>query len=328
MIVAMRARLDLVGAAAAGLFGLAVAFTPPVSSGAVPTSLPTFVAVTPSGKMALYSSLTGARVKTLATLPSNAFTDNDLAYAPDGSSVYFTLIPPRRKRAFSLRLMRLDVKTGRQSFVADGAQPALSNDAKQLAYGAFPQGLAVRDLATGGTRTIALTQLGKSAELLNASIRWLADGSDVAIVPSAAAWDLMGTPPKLRWCGTSQSRPVVVFVHVPSPPAPLTAVCVHLAGPALGGLVVLGGSPTFPHAVLIATDVGDKTIVEKVTQTGMVTPMLNIPDSLPQSFDPSGTHLLYVAGHKPPLLTEATITNGKLTSGPWHESANLGALAW
>lgn len=128
MIVAMRTRLDLVGLAVTGLVGLAVAFTPPVSSGAVPTPLRTFVAVSSSGKIALYSSLTGERVKTLATSPSHLFTDNGLAYAPDGSSVYFTLIPSRRERALSLRLMRLDVQTGRQRFVADGAQPALSND--------------------------------------------------------------------------------------------------------------------------------------------------------------------------------------------------------
>lgn len=80
--------------------------------------------------------------------------------------------------------------------------------------------------------------------------------------------------------------------------------------------------------MLAATDIGDKTVVEKIAETGAITAMLTIPDALPQSFDPSGTHLIYVAGHKPPLLTEATITNGKLTSGPWRASANVGALAW
>jgi hypothetical protein len=45
--------------------------------------------------------------------------------------------------------MRLHVATSRESFIADGAQSALSNDGKQLAYGAAPRALAVRDLATG-----------------------------------------------------------------------------------------------------------------------------------------------------------------------------------
>ena len=102
--------------------------------------------------------------------------------------MYFTLIPPG-KRAVSLRLMRLDTATGRQTFIARGAQPALSEDGTRLAYGAWPQGLAVRDLATGQTRKIRLVALGQAAELMNASIGWLGDGSDIAIVPSPTIWD-------------------------------------------------------------------------------------------------------------------------------------------
>ena len=327
MMLAMRARLVLV--ALAVLSGFAVALTPVVARAADATPLPTFVAIASNGRVSLYSSSTGAPVRTLVSLGPNVFTDNGLAYAPDGSAVYFTsLIPRHRTRTFSLSLMRLDVKTGQQTFVADGAQPALNNDGTQLAYGAFPQGLAVRDLATGKTRTIALTRLGKAAELINASIRWLADGSDVAIVPTATAWDLVGTPPKLRWCGTSQSRPVVVFVHVPPPPARLTAVCVHLAGPAFGGIVALAGSPASPRALLLATDPGDETVVEQITEAGVITPMLTIPNSSPQSFNPSGTQLIYVSGHRPPTLTEATIAKGKLGRARWHAPTNLGALAW
>lgn len=101
--------------------------------------------------------------------------------------------------------MRLEVATGRQAFIADGAQPALSNDGTQLAYAASPRGLAVRDLATGHTRTIGLDQLGTAANLLNATIGWLGDGSDLAIIPKPTAWDLMGPPPKLHWCGTTQT---------------------------------------------------------------------------------------------------------------------------
>jgi hypothetical protein len=77
--------------------------------------------------------------------------------------VYFTLIPQHASRHFSLRVIRLDVATGRQTFIADGAQPATSGDGTQLAYGASPRGMAVWDLATGQTRTIGLAQLGRAA---------------------------------------------------------------------------------------------------------------------------------------------------------------------
>ena len=281
--------------------------------------------------MSVYLSSTGALVRRLASFSDNVFTSNGLAYAPDGSAVHFTLIPKHRVRRFSLRVMRLDVATGRQTFIADGAQPALSDDGTQLAYGASPRGLAVRDLATGQPRTIGLAQLGTAADLGNATIAWLGDGSDIAIVPAPTAWDLVGRPPKAHWCGTTQTHGVIVFVHVPAAPAPMTARCVHLAGQPLGpGALALAGSAASPMTVLVATDVrGDKTLVEQITQSGAISPVLTIRNSLPLSFDPSGTHLLYLVGHSPPTLTEATIDNGQLTNGPWRNPhLALGALAW
>src|SRR5690348_16380860 len=143
----MRARYGLV--ALACLAGLPILVGPSFTSASVPAPPRTFVVVTEGGRqlrsqMSVYSSITGDLVRPLASFSDKAFTDNALAYASDGSAVYFTLIPQRDARRFSLRLMRLDVATGRETFIADGAQPALSNDGTQLAYGASPRGLAVR----------------------------------------------------------------------------------------------------------------------------------------------------------------------------------------
>ena len=329
----MRARYGL--AALMCLAGLAVVMVPSLTSATVAASPPpTFVVVKADGsrsQIAIYSARTGTLVRALASFSDEGFTNNGLAYAPDGSAVYFTLIPRHRRRHFSLRLMRLAVTTGRQTFIADGAQPALSSDGTQLAYGASPRGLAVRDLATGQTRTIGLAQLGPAAELESATIGWLGDGSDVAIIPAPTAWDLIGRPPQPRWCGTTQAHAVVVFVHVPAPPAPLTADCIHLAGRVLGpGAIALAGSPASPTTLLVATDgYGDTTRVEQITRSGAIRPVLAIPNSLPLSFDPSGTHLLYLVGHSPPTLTVATIDNGRLTNGSWRDRhLGLGALAW
>jgi hypothetical protein len=323
MLVSMRARFGL----AVGVL-LVLTVVPSLARGTVRKPLPTFVVVNSNMNMSVYSSVTGAHVRTLASFSPSVFTNNGLAYAPDGSAVYFTLISRHRTQRFSLRLMRLEVASGRQTFVADGAQPAISNDGKQLAYGAAPQGLAVRDLATGQTRTIALKQLGQAAELGNASIHWLGDGSTVAIVPSGTAWDLVGKPPKLSWCGISQSHPVIVFVHVPPSSGRLTETCVQLSRTAVAGAVVLGSTQAAPNNLLLASSAGGKTVVDKVTQTGAVTSELTISNSLPLSFDPSGTHLLYIAGHRPPKLTEATLGNGQLIAGPWRNKLDLGAATW
>jgi hypothetical protein len=321
----MRVRLGV--GIAAGLVGLVVV-VPSLTSARIPAPPSTFVVVNSASKMSLYSSSTGARVRLLASFSSRWFTDNGLAYAPDGSAVYFTLIP-RTKRWLSLRLMRLDTATGRQSLVAQGAQPAVSTDGTQLAYGGAPQGLAVRDLSTGQTRTIKLAQLGKAANLMNASIGWLDDGSDVAVIPTATAWNTVGRRPTLHWCGTTQSHPVIMFVHVPAPPAPLTATCIRLAGRPLFGDNALAQSPTSPTTLLLATSsYGNNSVVERITETGAVSRVLTIPNSLPVSFDPSGSHLLYLVGHNPPRLTEATIANGRLIPGPWRNPLDLGTVAW
>jgi hypothetical protein len=244
--------------------------------------------------------------------------------------VYFTLIPRHRSRSFALRLMRLDVATGHSTFVVDGAQPALNQAGSELAYAAFPRGLAVRNLRTGQTRTIAIGQLDTAANLTNATVGWLAGGSDVAVVPGPTAWDLIGKAPHFRWCGTSQRTPVIVFVHVPPPPAALSARCVQLTGAALDGRVALAPDPASTSSVL-ATAIAARggTLVEQISQTGAVAKVVTIPDSLSIAFDANGTHLLYLAGHKSPALTEATISNGRATNGPWRDrNIGLGAAAW
>ena len=333
MLVAMRARYGLL--ALTCLVALALVIGPSLTSASVSASPTTFVAVTEEGQqfrsdMSIYSASTGVLIRRLASFSDTALTGNGLAYAADGSAAYFTLIPQHHTRQFSLRLMRLDVATRHQSFIADGAQPALSDDGTRLAYAASPNGVAVRDLTTGQTRRIALRQLGSAADLLTAAIGWLGDGSDLAVVPAPTAWDLVGRPPKLHWCGTSQSRPVIVFVHVPAPPAPMTASCVHLPQGALGAKVVLGEDPASPATALLATDTPyDKTLIERIAKDGDTSPLLTIPNSLPLSFDPSGTRLLYLVGHRPPTLIEANIADTHLTNGPWRNTRlSLGAVAW
>jgi hypothetical protein len=110
----------------------------------------------------------------------------------------------------------------------------------------------------------------------------------------------------------------------------MTADCVHLRGSAIEGSIAIAGDPASPPTLLLATDGRHGTTrVERIAETGATSLVVTIPDSLPLAFDPSGTHLLYLVGHKPPTLTEATITNGHLVAGPWRNpDLQLGALAW
>lgn len=332
----MRVRCGL--GALAILIGAVVVVGPSASRGASGRALPAGMVAIVQGQrnplrwdMSLYASSNGKLTRWLASFPDSSFTNNGLALTPDGLAVYFTLIPRRAGRRFYLRLMRIDVTTRRQAQVAEGAQPAISDDGTQLAYATFPHGLAVRDLATGTTRTISLVaELGEQANLLDGAVAWLADGSDIAIVPSPPAWDLVGRrPPPAHWCGTTDAHAVVVFVHVPARPAPLTARCVRLAGKALTPAMALAGNPTSPSSLLIATDSdGDSTEVEQIAQTGITTRLLTIRDSLPLAFDPTGDHLMYLVGHSPPRLWEATIAGGRLTDRARLPGRRWGPIAW
>src|SRR5581483_8931385 len=118
MIVAMLGRWPL--ALIAGALAASTVIVPSLTRGSVLGAPSTFVANTSTGEM----SPSSTRSRTLARIPPNAFTDNGLAYASDGSAGYLMLIA-RHTRRFSLRLMRLDVRRRPQGFIADGAEPAL-----------------------------------------------------------------------------------------------------------------------------------------------------------------------------------------------------------
>jgi hypothetical protein len=329
----MRARVlsaatIVIAATAAAVAALATAAAPPP-----PPPPTTFVGVSPTNAredLSVYSSATGARVQDLTTF-GLAFTNNGLARSPDGGSVYYTLIPHTSKRRFALKLMRIDVATDRSRFVADGWQPAVSDSGTQLAYGAVPHGLAVRDLATGATRTVSLVKLlGPAANLLNASVTWLADGTDVAVLASAPARVDAGAsePPATPGTCLGQAHAAIVFVHVPPAPQRLSARCTRALTLTPPG-AILGGDGAHPSSLLLAAEIGPRTVIERITQSGDTTRLLTIANSLPLAIDRSGAHLLYLLGHSPPALWEGAISGDQLIDrSRLIANADVGALAW
>jgi hypothetical protein len=284
--------------------------------------------------VSLFSATTGRATRRLASFGAD-FTDNGLAIAPDRASVYFTLIPAQGTVDRGLRLMKLDVASGRQTFVARGSQPAISAAGTELAYGAAPEGIAVRELGSGTTRTLSLRPLlGAAANLLDTPMTWLANGSEVAFIaraPAVAAGaGAAGANVQRGSCEVGTGGASVVFVHVPPPPAALSARCIKVAMAAVaGGTAILSGSEAHPGSLLIAAAGLHTTTVERIEETGAVTRVLSFGASLPMALDPTGTQLLYLVGHRPPSLWEATITPGHLI----HRrrliaNSKLDALAW
>lgn len=332
----------LAAAGAVGAAAAAAALTVGIgaAAGGTSTTRDSFLAVTDHGLstvLELRSASTGRVQRRLHTFGEN-FTNNGLALSRDGRQVYFTLIGKR-----SLLLERLDVAGGQRTFIADGQQPAVSPDGRLLAYTAERASgrariLAVRDLATGATRTIDLRRLvGRPGDLLNAAVAWLGDGSDVAVVPGEMMIRISGRPAR-----RGRQAPSATPGTRRTPPTPLIVVSVGAAGLTARSVAVpgldeprptLGTDAADPQSVLVATSgAHDRTTVRRVTLSGAtatVSPLVSIPSSLPMAFDSTGTRLLYLQGHSPPGLWVGTLAGTRLIHR--HRliaDSELGAAAW
>ncbi|MGO9956154.1 MAG: hypothetical protein ACLP50_09280 [Solirubrobacteraceae bacterium] len=290
---------------------------------------PYFVATSQSGihtTLQLRSPATDQVIATLKTFGSS-FTDNGLALSPNGRDVYFTLIPKTSGRhPFNLLLERLSIRTRRQTLIAKGEVPAVSPDSRLLAYvtGATSRSVAVRDTATGSTRSIDLTRLlGTQSDVFNGSVAWLANGRGLALVAST-------TSPVAVARDTSRATRTDHGTGVCAPQrAPECLVIVHLAAhgrllatpypPPRSIFLVNAISPdaSAPGSVLIGW-VGrhDQAIIDRITPHGttLSTQRLAIIHAgLAMSFDATGSRLLYLVGHSPPALWIADLTQAGLT---------------
>src|SRR5215470_6657057 len=102
----------------------------------------------------MISPTTGRATKVVARVG----TGNGFALSPDSKNLY--VVGPVGAK---IEIRRISVATGKVSFVADGAYPAVSPDGRYLAYATGDQfsassfsSLAVRNLRTGSVRVISL----------------------------------------------------------------------------------------------------------------------------------------------------------------------------
>jgi hypothetical protein len=301
--------------------------TPPVN-GNGRTADPPLVAIagiSGSARAPAYSiEMMSPRTGRVAKVVPRASTGNGFALSPDSKNVF--VVGPG-----SIQIRRISVATGKISFVADGAYPAVSPDSRYLAYvtGREFTDIAVRDLRTGGTRVINLRSLiGKSGILLNGgTVTWLGDGTEILAVPGEVGGPLVRTAGVTGTAGAASDgralparfRAVVIRVR----PAGLSATRIWIAGRD-PDLSVIRGDLSKQRSFLIARQGSQAAGTRKAVMGALVEATLrgrgvverriaSLPARImPVAIAPYGDRILYLAGHTPPGLWAAAIRNGRL----------------
>lgn len=274
---------------------------------------PTFIAREGDAeKLTVASSATGRPVRVLLRAGSK-FTGNGIALSPDGRWLYTVWIGQH-----SLRIERVSTTTGKRTYIADGAQPAISADGRYLAYasGLEAQSVSVRDLRTGATRNWNLRSfMGPDADLLGGYVVWLGDGRLVAVPqdrPVAAVAGRSLPPHRPGSCGPLDGRHQCLITFDPTAADPV------LRQQRITGdlpLAVYPGGDAAPHSMVIATLVpDDRTLLERIQihSKGVRRTRLAESPGMALALDASGTWLLYLTGHGPTALWSGRIRDGQL----------------
>jgi hypothetical protein len=271
-------------------------------------------------QVTLLSPLTG-RIRHRVTIFGGSLTDNGMALSPDSRFVYVTLSGPGQ-----IHIDRISAATGHRSFVADGAQPAVSPDGRYLAYATGRQftGIAVRDLASGRTTMIPLrSQLGADASLLAGQVSWLGNGTQIVVMPTPdPTADAARSPAAAarNSCGRQSSAGRLCLVLVSLGQGRPRARQAYLPGnwgnqPVISGDVA--GSSTFLVAGSSAGHplFGAATVSAAGITVQQVAPLPH--GALPVAFAPGGDRFLYLIvsrpGHPQPALWVATISGSRLS---------------
>jgi hypothetical protein len=265
----------------------------------------------------LISPRTGRLIKVLSHLG----TGNGFALSPDSRRLF--VVGPTGK---GIVIRQISVATGRVSYIADGAYPAVSPNSRYLAYATGSRAMsevAVRNLRTGVTRVISLRRLiGRDSGLLNqGAITWLGDGTEVLAVPQpdgiavstgASGFKLRGTR-----CGLQDSPRGLCVIAIKITPGGLTAQPFFVPWRWSRYAMVISGDYSAQRSFLIARWGGRPSgAIDRVTliAAGVAGRQVGrLPgQALPGALAPDGDRILYILGHRPPALWLATIRNGHL----------------
>jgi hypothetical protein len=284
--------------------------------------------VASGGGIVMLSAVTGQVVRSLTDnwlgTPSVRQEYFPIALAPDSQMVFVhTLVVS----ASSLELRSISVQTRKSSFVAYGDIPAVSPDSRYLAYaGAAGQhgdgqlDLAIRDLATGTTRSIDLRDL--MGPLGNAQITWLGDGTQVVVMPQADG-DAADNA-----CGRQDSPRGVCLLVVDTGASHLQArrvfvpwAVLHWTGPT--PYVLISGLVSGQQTLLLATCCVRSPVLDAVRIDGgtvvrqYAAPLPLPPGAFLEAIAPGGDRVLYLTSrtsHSRPALWVAAPRGGRLVS--------------
>src|SRR6266702_3919334 len=249
-----------------------------------------------SSRIELISPSSGRVAKVVARV----VTGNGFALSPDSRDLY---VVGSVGRAIEIR--RISIATGKVSFVADGAYPAVSPDGRHLAY------------ATG--HRFSKVAVG---DLLNqGGISWLGDGDEVIAVPGFTASALAAefTAHAGGNAGGGQAPPgrqSLIVIKIRSDG--LAARRIVVPDPYQEPFGVISGDLSQRRALLIARiGFGAAGTITRVSLHGggyRARVIARLPRGvMPVVIAPRGDRVLYLVGHTPPALWAAAIKNGRLT---------------
>jgi hypothetical protein len=298
--------------------------------GSVPTTShrdPANFVMVDSGDLEIESAKTGQLVKNLGPIAN--YTNNGFALSPDGRYAYATITANR-----STAIERIDLTNGQPTPFAAGEQPSVSQDGRFVAFGAgsLSADLSIRDLKTGTTRSINLRKLlGPQTDLLNASITWLGNGSQVVVNPGGVGNDLMPgtttTTPLSGSCSALSISQTCLIVVSTSVGHSLSARRVVLNGLRTSQFVVAASGTT---DLVLASYFASHSLVYKVvlsSDSASFSRLFSLPRALPVAFDRQGTELFYLKGHGPALWVAEVTPHGLERSRMLNAHAALEGLA-
>jgi hypothetical protein len=289
---------------------------------------PTNFILVNAGDLEIESATTGQLVKNLG--PISNYTNNGFALSPDGQYAYATATSCTSR--CEIVIERIDLTDGGVTPLAVGEQPSISQNDRFVAFGAGPLSadLSIRDLKTGTTKSINLKRLlGTQTDLLNSSITWLGNGSELVVVPGGVGNDLMPgtttTAPLSGSCSAlSISQTCLIVVNARNG-HPFGARRVVLNGLRSSQFVVAASA----HSDLVMA--GDGMIYRVAISSHSVSysRLFSLPSVLPVAFDPQGAKLFYLKGHGPVALWLGEVTqHGLERSRMLNANVDLGSLAW
>jgi hypothetical protein len=326
-----------------GVLIIALVYGPHGGQGNKPRPVPTpatrvadpanFAVVSDSGDLKVDSAATGQVVKNLGTIAG--YTNSGIALSPDGRYVYMTVSGNAYE---SIIIKQISVASSQATTIAQGVEPSISPNGRFLAFATFGTGsapyqeLVIRDLKSGSDRSIDLGNvLGGQGTLLNGSITWLGNGSQIAVVPSFVGTAFVGgattttTRPLSGSCSTVSISSTCLIVVGAKTGSPLTAERVIIHDLRWSEFVVGSSGPSG----LVMAKPARGTVLYRVDVThgaAKLSRLFSLDSAFSVAFDRSGAKLFYLKGHS--LWLGEVAQHGIENAKELKSSVALGSLAW